>query len=178
MPRPSKKSRLQNNLTRHPMLLKQQVPENEAGNVGKRAEKKGLPAKVYLDSAESCTYEVPQSQISSTKTGFRTESVVFEQGAIRDDCIDIIFSDQRKHVNNTNKIRAYNLSNTGLRRHNFSRDQYNFVIFGASKALLLDKSFRSMSTFTIRSPFVIFNRTDVHYALKIVIKQKVSASPK
>lgn len=51
------------------------------------------------------------------------------------------------------------------------------MIFGASRAPLLGKSLKSISTFTIRSPFVVFNRTDVDYALKIVIKQKVRASP-
>jgi hypothetical protein len=78
----------------------------------------------------------------------------------KQDFIDILFDEARYEKD---KIRAYNLANLDLHQHPFSSDQFDFVIFGMSM-----EASKVRKTFIIRSPFVIFNKTEAIYMLKII----------
>lgn len=78
----------------------------------------------------------------------------------KQDFIDIIFDEGKSEKD---KIRAYNLANQDLHQHPFSSEQFDFIIFGMS----MSKS-KVRKTFTLRSPFIIFNKTESTYMLKII----------
>ena len=60
-------------------------------------------------------------------------------------------------------IKGYNLASHDLHQHSFTSDPFNFIIFGMSTGVnKVEKSF------TLRSPFIIFNRTENSYMLKII----------
>ena len=76
------------------------------------------------------------------------------------DSIDIVFGDG-KHRSDI--IKGYNLASHDLHQHSFTSDPFNFIIFGMSTGLnKVEKSF------TLRSPFIIFNKTESSYMLKII----------
>lgn len=86
----------------------------------KPREKRNAPLMIHLDSAKSCTYEVPQSQIASEKSGFGAESRGFGGSGTSNSHIDIIFSEAKRSMVDSNKIRAYNLATSRVNKHNFS----------------------------------------------------------
>lgn len=76
------------------------------------------------------------------------------------DFIDIIFGQGESDVE---KIRAYNLNNSSLHQHPFSQNQFDFIIFGMRR-----EENKVEKTFLMRNPFIIYNKTDSTYMLKII----------
>ena len=76
------------------------------------------------------------------------------------DFIDIIFGQGQSDAE---KIRAYNLANSSLHQHPFSQDQFDFIIFGMNR-----EENKVEKTFLMRNPFIIYNKTESTYMLKII----------
>lgn len=76
------------------------------------------------------------------------------------DSIDIIFGDG-KHRSDI--IKGYNLASHQIHQHSFSKEDFNFIIFG-----MKNETGKVEKSFTLRSPFIIFNRTENTYMLKII----------
>ena len=172
-------SRLRNNLTNHPLL---QQPHSASANRKQKndgddtpvhqppqvEQQRKLPArgesshrrvsvrsKYYLDSGGSCDYEVDDEEEARQLVKSFQDDLARKQ-----DFVDFIFDEGRREKD---KIRAYNLAGRDLHQHPFSAEPYDFIIFGMCVA-----ASKVRRTIVLRSPFIIFNKTESVYMLKMV----------
>lgn len=121
-----------------------------------------MPSKYFIDSGGSVDYEVDYEEEAKQLIMGSKDTKTRKQ-----DFIDIIFGEGKSEKD---KIRAYNLANQDLHQHPFSTEQYDFIVFGMSMGASKIKK-----TFTLRSPFIIFNKTTRIYMLKIIKYQSSEA---
>ena len=83
----------------------------------------------------------------------------------KQDYVDIVFDEGKS---SRDQIRTYNLANQELHQHSFSNEQFDFIIFGMNM-----KASKVKKTFELRSPFIIYNKTQSDYMLRIIKYQSV-----
>ena len=172
--------RFQNNLTRHPILQQSQqrlegsrgdasagqsTPQQADRPQGRQlsasahpSRRAQVPSRYFIDSGGSADYEVDDEEETKQLIRSAKDDLVRKQ-----DFIDIIFDEGKSEKD---KIRAYNLANLDLHQHPFSSEQFDFIIFGMSMS-----ASKVRKTFVLRSPFIIFNKTDSTFMVKIIKHQ-------
>lgn len=113
-----------------------------------------IPHKYVLEQGVSVDYEVDYEQEAKQLVLTSEDDFVRKQ-----DYIDIVFEEGTA---NQDKIRHYNLANLDTHRHVFSQENYDFVVYGM---VMTESNVRK--TFMMRSPFIIYNKTNCTYMLKI-----------
>jgi hypothetical protein len=114
-----------------------------------------VPSRYYLDSGASIDYEVDEEEEARQLVRSSQDDLARKQ-----DFVDVIFDEGKREKD---KIRAYNLANLDLHQHPFSSEPFDFIVFGMSMA-----ASKVRRTVVLRSPFIIYNKTESTYMLRII----------
>jgi len=123
-----------------------------------KVQRSQLASKYFIDSGGSADYEVDDEQEAQKLLKSSKDDLARKQ-----DFIDIIFGEGKSEKD---KIRAFNLATSKLHQHPFSSEQFDFIVYGMSA-----KASQHRKTFILRSPFIVFNKTDSTFMIKIIRHQ-------